>query len=278
MKTFRNPISPFSAPDPFMTYDPVTGFYYSLFTRGRVLELFRSHHAAEICAGGESIVIYEPNGERDGIWGDIWAPEMHKAPNGKWYIYTSGRKDEQPSAKRLFIMEALTDDPFGAWRFKCKPTPDVFSIDPTVYTAANGQQFICYSRVERGQVLDICALENPWTFSGKRAMISRAKYEWEMIPPYVGDGTINEGPFSWKTASGCSSSTPVTDAGRTTTPSVFWNMWAATKAIRTKCATPRTGSSTKSPFSPPATASSVPVMPRSSDLRTARSSGARITA
>ena len=32
MKTFRNPVSPFSAPDPFMTYDPVTGYYYALFT------------------------------------------------------------------------------------------------------------------------------------------------------------------------------------------------------------------------------------------------------
>ena len=182
MKTFRNPISPFSAPDPFMTYDPVTGFYYSLFTRGKKLELFRSRHAAEICTNGDSQIIYEPNGERDGIWGDIWAPEMHKAPNGKWYIYTSGRKDKEPSAKRLFIMEALTDDPFGAWRFKCKPTPDVFSIDPTVYTAANGQQFICYSRVERGQVLDICALENPWTLGAKRAMISPRVFRDSSMP------------------------------------------------------------------------------------------------
>ena len=195
MKTFRNPISAYSAPDPFMTYDPVSGFYYSLFTRGRKLELFRSRHAASICADGDSKVIYEPNGERNGIWGDIWAPEMHRAPNGKWYIYTSGRKDEKPSAKRLFIMEAITDDPFGEWRFKCKPTPDVASIDPTIYTAANGQQFIAYAREDRGLIIDICALENPWTFSDKCAMISRAKYDWEMVPPYVGDETINEGPF-----------------------------------------------------------------------------------
>ena len=195
MKTFRNPVSPFDAPDPFMTYDPVTGYYYSLFTRGRVLELFRSRHAADICTDGDSKVIYTPDGPRDGIWGDIWAPEMHKAPNGKWYVYSSGRMEEKPSAKRLFIMEALTDDPFGEWQFKCKPTPDTSSIDPTIYTAANGQQFIAYAREDRGLVLDICALENPWTFSDKHVMISRAKYDWEMVPPYTGDGTINEGPF-----------------------------------------------------------------------------------
>ena len=194
MNTFRNPISPFSAPDPFMTYVPETGYYYALFTRGSVLELFRSRHAADICTG-ESKVIYTPDGPRDGIWGDIWAPEMHRGNNGKWYIYTSGRAQEQPGEKRLFIMEALSDDPFGDWRFKCKPTPDVFSIDPTVYTAPNGQQFICCSRVDHGQVLDVCALDNPWTFGSRRSMIARAEYGWELVPPYVGNGAINEGAF-----------------------------------------------------------------------------------
>ena len=46
VKTFKNPVSPFDAPDPFMTYDSGTGYYYALFTRGRVLELFRSRRAA----------------------------------------------------------------------------------------------------------------------------------------------------------------------------------------------------------------------------------------
>ena len=29
MHKFRNPVSPFSAPDPFMTFDPITGYYYA---------------------------------------------------------------------------------------------------------------------------------------------------------------------------------------------------------------------------------------------------------
>ena len=195
MKTFRNPISPFDAPDPFVAYVPETGYYYSLFTRGRMLELFRSRKAAGICKDGESKVIYVPDGERDGIWGDIWAPEMHRGSDGKWYIYTSGRAQKEPGEKRLFIMEALSSDPFGGWRFKCKPSPDVFSIDPTVYTAPNGLQFICYSRVDRGQVLEIRAMENPWTFGEQRGVISRACHDWETVPPYSGNSTINEGAF-----------------------------------------------------------------------------------
>ena len=197
MKTFRNPVSPFDAPDPFMTYVPETGYYYALFTRGRVLELFRSRRAAEICTAGDSKVIYRADGPRDGIWGDIWAPEMHRGSDGKWYIYTSGRVTEKPGEKRLFIMEALSADPFGDWRFKRKPDPEVFSIDPTIYTAGNGRQFLCCSRVAPGigQVLDLIALRNPWTLGEKRAMIARAVYPWETVPPYDGGSTINEGAF-----------------------------------------------------------------------------------
>lgn len=195
MNTFHNPISPWDAPDPFITFDPITGYYYSLFTLGNRLQLFRSRHAANLFTDGDSRVIYTLNGERDGIWGDIWAPEMHRGSNGRWYIYTSGRQYREPSEKRLFIMEGPSDDPFGEWTFKGKPTPDVFSIDPTIYTSPGGKQFICYSRVDGGQVLDICALDNPWTFGTEKAMIARAQYDWEMVPPYVGNSTINEGAF-----------------------------------------------------------------------------------
>jgi len=121
MRSFKNPVSPFSAPDPFMTFDPVTGYYYALFTRGTRLELFRSRHAGDIITDNDSRIIYTPNGDRDGILGDIWAPEMHRAPNGRWYIYTSGRIKPEPSQKRLFIMEGPADDPFeGEWIFRGK--------------------------------------------------------------------------------------------------------------------------------------------------------------
>ena len=132
MRTYRNPLSEFDTPDPFITYDSTTGYYYALFTRHHCLELFRSRHVADIIRQGESKIIYTPDGERDGIWGMIWAPEMHKAPNGKWYIYTSGLYHPEEHPKRLFVMESLTEDAFGEWQFKCKPSPDTYSIDPTV--------------------------------------------------------------------------------------------------------------------------------------------------
>ena len=198
MATFQNPISAFSAPDPFMVYDPVTGYYYTLFTRGTRLELFRSRHAATIVSDGDSRIIYEPNGERDGIWGDIWAPEMHRAPNGRWYIYTSGRNRPEPSEKRLFILEGDAKDPFLCdWVFRGMPSPDVFSIDPSVYTSRDGVQYLCSSRVDPqyGQVLDIGELTNPYTYGQKRATITRAELDWELVPPYVDTSAIVEGGF-----------------------------------------------------------------------------------
>lgn len=197
MKKILNPISPIDAPDPFMTYDNETGYYYALFTRGECLELFRSRHAAGIITDNDSKIIYTFDGENDGIWGDIWAPEMHKGTNGKWYIYTSGRNQSEPGEKRLFIMEAQSSDPFGDWVFKCKPTPDIYSIDPTVYTSSDGKQYVCYSRVDPvyGQVLDVCDMENPYTFGKNAVTVAKAELEWEFDPPYIGKYAIVEGGF-----------------------------------------------------------------------------------
>lgn len=199
MRKFRNPVSPGDAPDPFMTFDPVTGYYYALFTRGQVLELFRSRYAGGIITDGDSRVIYTANGEQDGIWGSIWAPEMHRGSDGKWYVYTSGRIcPEEPSPKRLFIMEGPAENPFeGEWVFRGMPTPDIFSIDPTVYTAPDGVQYLCASTVDfpRGQVLSICDLTNPYTYGENYAIIARAEHPWELVAPYQGAAAIVEGAF-----------------------------------------------------------------------------------
>ncbi len=198
MQTFRNPISAFSAPDPFITFDKVTGYYYALFTRGVKLELFRSRNVSKVVTDGDSKIIYIPNGEKDGIFGDIWAPEMHRGSNGKWYIYTSGRIQSEPGPKRIFIMEGPSEDPFeGEWVFRGMPFPDVFSIDPTIFTASDGTQYICSSRVDpvQGQVLDICDLVNPYTPGENYATIACAELCWELVEPYTGYLAIVEGAF-----------------------------------------------------------------------------------
>lgn len=195
MTPFYNPISPYDAPDPFMTYDPETEYYYAIFTQGNRLELFRSKQAANVLTDRDSKVIYRADGS-DGVWGDIWAPEMHRGPDGLWYIYTSGRITKGDGEKRVFIVGSLTSDPFGEWEYKRKPAADVFSIDPTVYTAPDGTQYMCYSRVdsEYGQVLDIAKMKSPITIY-EATTIAKAELEWELVAPYVGNLAILEGAF-----------------------------------------------------------------------------------
>lgn len=201
MYDVKNPISPFNSPDPFMTYDNATGYYYALFTLGDRLELFRSRHAATVVTDADSRVIYTPNPEKDGIYRHIWAPEMHRGSNGKWYIYTSGSIDKQGGQKRLFIMEGPEEDPFvGEWKFCGMPMPDVFSIDPSVYTDSDGRQYLCSSRLDPviGQTIDICDLVNPYTVGKERATLAIADLKWELIPPYVSNYAIVEGGFFLK--------------------------------------------------------------------------------
>ena len=101
---FNNPISYSDAPDPFITYDPETGFYYALHTQGDRVEIYRHKHAAEVLIEGESKVIYRATGE-NAVWGDIWAPEMHRAPDGLWYIYTSSRTSKEAGGEKRTLLK-----------------------------------------------------------------------------------------------------------------------------------------------------------------------------
>jgi len=200
MNRFCNPIAPFDAPDPFVTYDPVTGYYYALFTRQDKLEIFRSRRAGSLLTDNDSKVIFTL-ADGHGYTDSIWAPEMHRAPDGRWYVYSSGReiidgKDEY----HLFVMGALSDDPFGEWEFKGKPFTAEWGIDPTMYTAPDGRQYMCFSYITNDETghhntLQIREMENPWTFGERYAVIARPELPWEKMPPFDKRRTINEGPF-----------------------------------------------------------------------------------
>ncbi len=195
MCLYRNPLKDKDAPDPFMTFDPATGYYYALHTNWDKVEIFRSKKAFDVL-NGESKIVYT-NDNPDGNYNSFWAPEMHKAPDGKWYIYTSAMVIPEGWRPRIFVLGSKTADPFGEWEFKGRPCPDEFSIDPTVYTDKDGKQYMCYSRVYKpdGQVLEIREMTSPYTVSDKYAVISKATYDWELVPPYDINWAINEGPF-----------------------------------------------------------------------------------
>ena len=187
-----NPLRGGSAPDPFVTYDAATGYYYNLcsdaadsdgFSSQRVV-IRRSREAATLRAGEEKVVYrVTPS---DGTLDYLWAPEMHRAPDGLWYVWTSAAVDEEKRNKRIFVLQSKTADPFDGFVFKGFPDPSLNAIDPTVTTFPDGCQYACISPYggDKGQWLRIRELKNPWTYGEKWADIAFAELPWELVKPY----------------------------------------------------------------------------------------------
>lgn len=197
---FRNPVGKGETPDPFVVWDAPTGYYYLLYTSVTEVEIRRAKTLAAL-RDGERSVAYRAS-EKAVICGDIWAPEMHLASNGKWYVYTSGRVSPADPwwKKRLFILESKTRDPFDGFIFRGIPDERLNAIDPTVFSISDGVRYVCYSeitRTSRGQVLVVREMKNPWTFGPRRAEISRPELKWELDR-----NLVNEGPFFICDASG----------------------------------------------------------------------------
>ena len=175
----------------------------------------------------DSIVLYanaDPKGlakgERKCVWHDskmmhIWSPELHRL-SSKWYIYfeaDGGNTDDH----QLYVLENLSDDPMKGefklmgviktneeWNFGLHPTSIVIQ----------GQQYLLWSGWQHRrsetetQCIYIARMENPWTLSSERVLLSKPDLEWERqwINP---DGTrsnypifVNENPEAFVTKDG----------------------------------------------------------------------------
>ena len=196
MTPFQNPIAPHDAPDPFITYDGDTGYYYVVFTQGDRVEICRSRHLATLFTAGDTHVAYRVDGQKYGIWGDVWAPEMHKIGN-TWYIYTSGRSEENGGYLRLFALKSKTADPFDGWTFSRILSTGASAIDPTVYTAADGKLYLCCSRATDtdGSVLEITRMTSAAWCASESAIIAKNELAWELVAPAEQAASVMEAPF-----------------------------------------------------------------------------------
>ncbi len=191
---FYNPLDPDKdIADPRVLWCEKTGYYYGISTGNTDLTLFRARTLDDLFKRGESKKIYEAKPEDD-TWGYLWAPELHQI-DGHWYIYTSTHQTAtRTSFKHLIVLTAKTDDPFDGFVLGGHINYDVYAIDPTVYEW-HGKWYICFSYINEGQYLAIQAMKSPTEVEGDFTIIARAEYPWELVPPYVGNKTINEGAF-----------------------------------------------------------------------------------
>lgn len=199
-----NPLKGGEAADPFVVYDGASGYYYHLSTDELAPDGFscsrivvrRSRHAATLREGEEKVVYSLTPSHR--TFNYLWAPEMHRASDGRWYIWTSAAVDKSLKNKRIFVLQSKTADPFDGFTFKGFPDPEQNAIDPSVTTFPDGRQYACISPYDAGkreQWLQIRELKNPWTYGERRADIAFAELPWELVPPYDRNRIVEGGFF-----------------------------------------------------------------------------------
>ncbi|MBQ1848201.1 MAG: glycoside hydrolase family 43 protein [Clostridia bacterium] len=199
-RTFVNPRSNESAPDPFIIYND--GYYYCLRTEVTRVRLYRHKNAEDVILKGEYkdlINTGDPICDGKTLGWNCWAPEIHFMPTtGRWYVYFVASTDGfEFGAMRMMCLESDGDDPFGDYSFKALTDPDLLAIDQTVwYDEKSGEIYTVFSEyTDKGQSLTLAVMDNPWHISDKRIMLSYARYAWEKRgKTEVNDSRINEGP------------------------------------------------------------------------------------
>ena len=187
------PLGEANCPDPFVTYDRTRDCYYLLFTQGKHIDIFRSRDKKRLLSDGDMKRVWCVG---TNIYGTVWAPEMHKADNGKWYVYSSGDVNPDPNVQdlKLFVLESRTDDPFAGFDFKSIPETRFTAIDPTVWMGGDGNFYMAYSFCKSvpGQDLGVRRMKTPWSFEGEHVCISSPDLPWENSARRR--DPINEGP------------------------------------------------------------------------------------
>jgi GH43 family beta-xylosidase len=200
MRTFTNPVFPAGA-DPWIIFRD--SIYYYTSTSGSNLFICKGRNLDELALSERKVIWTPPSGTQYSK--QIWAPELHYL-NNKWYMYFAADNGENRN-HRMYVIENKSPDPLkGTWEFKGKVADpaDKWAIDGSVFEY-KGKLFMIWSGWEGDingqQNIYIAKLENPWTISGRRLLISSPEYEWETIgdlnnPDDVPHVNVNEGPVA----------------------------------------------------------------------------------
>ncbi len=189
--SFPDPVLPGDAPDPYVTYDAENGYYYALYTECSRISILRARSLAGLASGERTVVFRAVPGE-NGIYGDLWAPEMHRIGD-RWYIYSSGRTVPRPDGVvwaggyRLITFASRTSDPFDGFDYCGIADREHQAIDPTVTRSPDGKLLLCHVIHGLGDGLFFRELITPAEPSGEIAHLCS--------PDSVGEGRVNEGAF-----------------------------------------------------------------------------------
>lgn len=211
-----NPLLPVGA-DPWVILHD--GWYYHMHTTSDNLTLWKTRHIGEL-ANAEKKVVWTPPPDMP-YSKALWAPEIHRL-DGKWYLYFSAHGGD-PKDHRVWVLENASPDPMtGNWEMKGKlATPsNKWAIDGSVFEHGGSRYFIWSGwegDVNGVQNIYIARMQNPWTLTGERVLLSTPDHSWEKFGKWNKEAglrqiLVNEGPqalihgdrvFIVYSASGC---------------------------------------------------------------------------
>ena len=206
--TFTNPLLK-SGPDPWV--EQKDDWYYVTHTTGRDLRLYRTKKMSELRDAEVKTIWTAPATGMNSK--QIWAPEIHYL-QGKWYFYYAA-DDGNNANHRMWVLENEAEDPFtGTWvdKGELELPDDKWAIDGTAFEH-NSELYFLWSGWEGDvnvrQDIYITKMDNPWTATGDRVLLSKPEHAWELNG---GTPAINEAPqvlthegkiFIIYSASGC---------------------------------------------------------------------------
>ncbi|MFV0468503.1 MAG: family 43 glycosylhydrolase [Dysgonomonas sp.] len=201
-KTFTNPLFPEVGPDPWAIFQD--GKYYYMHTMKDSLVLWVTEDITNVKNGVKKTIWLptDPSNSKD-----LWAPEIHFI-NNKWYVYYAA-DDGNTDNHQMYVLENSNRNPLdGNFVMKGRISTDKdnnWAIDGSVFEQ-KGNLYMVWSgwqkrRVkEETQCIYIAKMENPWTLSSDRVLISKPELEWETIWKNEKGWTpsypifVNEGP------------------------------------------------------------------------------------
>lgn len=180
--SFTNPIFENGA-DPWLEY--FDGNYYLTTTTWTSQLVMRKSPTLAGLATAEPVYVWsETDPDR---CCNFWAYEFHRleGPDGyRWYMmFTSGRQ-ENLDGQHLTVLESAGDDPMGPYTLKGSPMPDSWNIDGN-YLEYNDKLYLLWSewvnpgQQDEAQLNWIAEMENPWTITGDRVVLTQPEYDWE---------------------------------------------------------------------------------------------------
>lgn len=168
---------------PFATTDGKNYYFIIQSDHGDSVNVYRTPDLRNLALGEKRALL---TSAESGMY-NIWSPELYHI-DGKWYLYFESDDGNNTDNHQIFVLENPSEDPWqGDWTLHGPiiTNPEWnFGIHPSTFIVG-GRQYLLWSGWQKRrtesetQCIFIAEMENPWTLSSERVMISSPVYEWE---------------------------------------------------------------------------------------------------